>query len=271
MLNIISLGAGVQSSTMALMAAHGEITPMPDCAIFADTGAEPQGVYTWLKWIETQLPYPVHRVSAGNIRDQIVRAMTERDKGYRIDGRPPFFTGKGGMLRRQCTQDFKIVPIGQKVRELIGLVKHQRGPKTVSVAQWIGISTDEASRMKPSRLAYVAHRWPLIESGMSRTDCLAWMKAHDYPMPTKSACTFCPYHNDAHWREMKANDPVSFADAVMIDELIRDGMPGPKRPENDAWFVHRSAQPLVDIDFRTAEEAGQASMFDEECEGMCGV
>ena len=42
MKHIISLGAGVQSSTMALMAAHGEIGPMPDCAIFADTGAEPQ-------------------------------------------------------------------------------------------------------------------------------------------------------------------------------------------------------------------------------------
>lgn len=36
-MNIISLGAGVQSSTMALMEKHGEITPMPDCAIFADT------------------------------------------------------------------------------------------------------------------------------------------------------------------------------------------------------------------------------------------
>jgi len=29
-LTVISLGAGVQSSTMALMAAAGEITPMPD-------------------------------------------------------------------------------------------------------------------------------------------------------------------------------------------------------------------------------------------------
>ncbi len=33
-IHIISLGAGVQSSTMALMAAHGKITPMPKCAIF---------------------------------------------------------------------------------------------------------------------------------------------------------------------------------------------------------------------------------------------
>ena len=37
MLEVISLGAGVQSTTMALMAAHGEIEPMPDLAIFTDT------------------------------------------------------------------------------------------------------------------------------------------------------------------------------------------------------------------------------------------
>lgn len=30
MIHVISLGAGVQSSTMALMAAHGEIEPMPE-------------------------------------------------------------------------------------------------------------------------------------------------------------------------------------------------------------------------------------------------
>lgn len=34
-LRALSLGAGVQSSTMALLAAHGEIGPMPDCAILA--------------------------------------------------------------------------------------------------------------------------------------------------------------------------------------------------------------------------------------------
>jgi hypothetical protein len=43
-LRVLSLGAGVQSTTMALLAAHGEIGPMPDCAIFADTGWEPRAV-----------------------------------------------------------------------------------------------------------------------------------------------------------------------------------------------------------------------------------
>ena len=41
MKHIISLGAGVQSSTMALMAAKGEIKPMPDAAILVDTQWEP--------------------------------------------------------------------------------------------------------------------------------------------------------------------------------------------------------------------------------------
>ena len=49
-LRCLSLGAGVQSTTMALMAAHGALTPMPDCAIFADTGWEPEAVYDHLDW-----------------------------------------------------------------------------------------------------------------------------------------------------------------------------------------------------------------------------
>ena len=55
---ICSLGAGVQSSTLVLMAARGELTPMPDAAIFADTGAEPEGVYTWLDELEKEIPFP---------------------------------------------------------------------------------------------------------------------------------------------------------------------------------------------------------------------
>ena len=73
-LRVLSLGAGVQSTTLALMAAHGEIGPMPDCAIFADTGWEPKAVYEHLAWLRSPnvLPFPVHIVSAGNLRADIV-------------------------------------------------------------------------------------------------------------------------------------------------------------------------------------------------------
>lgn len=266
MLNIISLGAGVQSSAMALMAAEGIITPMPDGAIFADTQSEPAAVYRQLEFLESRLPFPVYRVTAGSLREQILAAMTGE---ARMDGRPPFFTRGGGMLMRQCTQDFKIRPIRKQVRELIGLKYRQRGPKTPVVQQWIGISTDEADRMKPSRDTYIENRWPLIELDYSREDCQNWIRAHGYPMPPKSACTFCPYHNDAMWREMKERDPVSFADAVAVDEAIRPGVPGPKRPEGEAWFVHRKRVPLVQIEF-ARDPAPEVNHFRNECEGMCG-
>ncbi len=268
MLRVISLGAGVQSTTMALMAARGEIGPMPDCAIFADTGAEPALVYRHLAWLEQKLPFPVMRVSDGNIRDQIMAGM---QGAARIDGRPPFFTIRGGMLRRQCTQDFKIIPIVRKVRELIGLKKGQRGPRAPVVEQWIGISTDEAMRVKPSRLSYISHRWPLIEASMSRADCLAWCRERAYPKPPKSACTFCPYRSNDEWRRMRDDDPEAFADAIAIDEAIRPGMPGPKRPKGEAWFVHSDRVPLADVDLSTAEDRGQLNLFLNECEGMCGV
>ncbi|WP_206689871.1 hypothetical protein, partial [Streptococcus pseudopneumoniae] len=70
--NFLSLGAGVQSSTMALMAARGEIEPRPTAAIFADTQAEPASVYRWLDWLKTEigrspLPFPIIQVTRGSL------------------------------------------------------------------------------------------------------------------------------------------------------------------------------------------------------------
>ena len=273
MKHIISLGAGVQSSTMALMAAAGEITPMPDCAIFADTQSEPRAVYDWLDWLEKQLPFPVHRVTAGSLREEILSA-TRGER--RMDARPPFFVG-GGMLRRQCTHDYKLIPIAREQRRLLGLKRGQRWPLKTAITQWIGISRDEEQRAKASKRKSIINRWPLIEVGMTREDCLAWMSKHGFKKPVKSACTFCPYRDDASWRVMKKNDPESFNDAVAIDSAIRHGMENSgKQLSSQPWFLHRTQIPLVQVDFRNAEDAGQERLFDEkgfavECEGMCGV
>lgn len=268
MLTLLSLGAGVQSSTMALMAAHGEITPMPDAAIFADTQSEPMTVYKWLDWLEAQLPFPVYRVTAGNLHQKIL-AATRGER--RMDERPPFFVEGGGMLRRQCTSDFKLIPIHRKVRELVGLRPRQWGKKEVCVEQWIGISIDEASRMKPSRCPWILHRWPLIEKEVSRRDCLTWMQQHGYPEPTKSACTFCPFHDNATWARMRRDDPAAFANAVMVDRAIRGGAKDRKRGSLSParWYVHRSCQPLDEVVL--GDDPRQINMFENECEGMCGV
>lgn len=264
--HFISLGAGVQSSTMALMAAHGEITPMPEAAIFADTGAEPQAIYDWLDWLEGQLPFPVYRVMW---QSGLLNNIQESIKGGRFAG-APFFTesyiNRGGQLRRQCTREFKLQPIHQKTRELCGLQPRQRA-KGILAASWIGISTDEAHRMKPSGKPWLQNRYPLIELEMSRQQCLTWMDRHGYPRPAKSSCTFCPYHNDAHWREMKLTDPQSWQQAIEIDEMIRGGVRG----TTQRLYLHRSLKPLAEVDLRNAADMGQIDMFGEDCEGMCGL
>ena len=265
MLNIISLGAGVQSSTMALMAAEGELTPMPDCAIFADTGAEPKHVYDFLDYVESLVPFPVYRVMEGKGLERRTISALEAGEFSPVPFRTESAGSGGGMLRRQCTGEFKIKPIERKVRELVGLKKGQRGPKEVAVQQWIGISMDESVRMKPSRVKWIEHIWPLIEKDMYRYDCINWMREHGYREPSKSACYFCPYHDNATWQNMKDHDPDSWERAVKMDELIRNGVRG----TTEKLYLHRSMQPLTECDFDPARD--QFDMFDHECEGMCGV
>lgn len=271
MIHVISLGAGVQSSTMALMAAHGEITPMPDCAIFADTGWEPKAVYEWLDWLEKQLPYPVHRVAKPgdfNIREHTIKGAASADGRTTL----PFFVrgtdGKAGPSLRKCTGEFKIAPIETFIkRELLRLQPRQKAPSDVVVTQWRGISLDEIVRMKPSDHRWMTIRYPLaMELRMSRTDCLRWMERNGYPRPPRSACIGCPYHDNNEWRDMRDNRPDEWADAIEFDSEIRNA-PG----YNGAVFLHRQLVPLSEVDLSTAEDNGQQSMFDEDCAGMCGV
>lgn len=266
-IHILSLGAGVQSSTLALMAAAGEITPMPACAVFADTQAEPASVYKWLDWLEKQLPFPVHRVTKGNLaaRELLTFKSKKSGKVYRKSGIPAFIDGYG-LLTRKCTSDFKIVPIIKKVREL-GAVP--RGCKEIRVIQWIGISREEAHRMKPARDKWIQHIWPLVERGITRQKCLEWMAANKFPVPPRSACVFCPYHNDVEWMRLRDREPEEFKKAIEFEKALQaaarldtvaKGLP----------FLHRSCVPIDRVIFAKDDEF-QLSMFGNECEGMCGV
>jgi hypothetical protein len=264
--HFISLGAGVQSSTMALMAAHSEINPMPTAAIFSDTQWEPPQVYDWLAWLEQQLPFPVMRVTAGSLRDDVLLKQNA-DTG-RFASVPWHITNPDGstsMGRRQCTSEYKIQPLIKARRRLMGYPPRVRIPAK-SCVTWIGISIDEAARMKDSLERWNVNRWPLIEAGMSRHDCLRWMDKHGYPAPPKSSCIGCPFHSDAEWRRIKA-DPVLWADAVAIDAAIRQPVRGMKGEQ----FMHRSRKPLAEVDLTTLEDHGQLNMWNIECEGMCGV
>lgn len=258
-LPILSLGAGVQSTTMALMAAHGEITPMPAAAIFADTQREGSATYLHLDWLTHALPFPVYRTSRGNL----IEALLSGDDEARI----PAFVEAGGLAKRQCTRNFKIRQIRRKYRELLGV-----GPRcriaASAIEQWIGISLDEFERITTSGVQFITNRYPLVDLRMTRADCEHWLLGHGYSVPPKSTCVDCAFQSDRQWRDRKTHRPDEFAMAVATDHALRS-------PANVARFrgrlyLHHSRRPLDEVDF-SRQASRQPDLFVNECDGMCGT
>lgn len=254
----LSLGAGVQSTTMLLLAEHGEI-PRPIAAIFADTQWEPKAVYRHLDWLESVVTTPVVRVTRGDLRENIMAASRGEAHLYatRYAAPPLHFKDPDGIGHRQCTSQFKLQPIIDELR------RRGHGPKS-PCEQWLGISLDELTRLKPSRVSWQHTRFPLVNLRMTRNDCLRWMAEHGYPEPPKSACVGCPLHANGQWRDIKA-DPDEWADALEVDEAVRrmDGIEG-------TAYLHYSRTPLADLDLSTPEERGQMCLLEQaECEGGC--
>lgn len=242
-LTALSLGAGVQSTTLALMACDGTL-PKPDVAIFADTGWEPARVYEHLDRLAEVLAaagIPLHRVTSGNLRSDAL------DPEHRYCSVPYFVRnpdGSDGMGRRQCTSEYKLKPIKVLVRELLGYPHPKPVPRSVFCEQWIGFSIDEIHRVRDTLdVQYTRPRHPLLELGMSRKDCARWLTARGWGSVAKSACIGCPFHGNRQWRDLRDNDPDGWADAVEFDRAIRKG--GARGlPLNGEAFLHRSRIPL---------------------------
>lgn len=267
-MRILSLGAGVQSTTIALMMAAGEIEPA-ERAIFADTKAEPASVYRHLEQLIPKLPFPVDIVSAGDLGAEILASARGEQRN---DARPPFYVknadGSRGILRRQCTGDYKIDPIHKATRELLGFGRGQRVTAGITATHVIGISFDERGRMRAPRKPWLLHDYPLCDRRITRWDCEQWLRRNGHPIPPKSACVFCPYRRIGEWRRMRDEEPEAWAQAIAIDESIRSA--GYKGLVGEC-YVHDSLVPLAEVDLSTPAENGQANLWDDECEGMCGV
>ena len=279
-LRILNLGAGVQSTTLALMAETGEI-PKFDYAIFADVQAEPSSVYHHLDWLKSQLSCPVIVRSRGSLVDNLKSGMD--GKGGRFCSIPAF-TGQlgrlSGIIRRQCTSEFKIKVIEDTIkREILKLPLYGRIPKDLELTQVFGLSHDEQTRIFKVQRAHLKNSWklefPLYELEMNRSDCINWL--NDYGVPhlvPRSACYFCPYHSNQEWQRLKTEEPEEFEKAVEIDRLLREDGTRANKNMNELLWLHRSCRPLDSIDFaenqKTAKGQNQFG-FLLECEGMCGV
>jgi hypothetical protein len=279
--NIISLGGGVQSSAMALMAAKGEITPMPQAAIFADTQGEPRAVYAWLGWLEKQLPFPVHRVTAGSLAEMEMQLRVSKKSGrtYKKSEIPAFGKnpdGSKGIMGRKCTRDFKIQPIKVKAREICAV---KRGQKIVTVTQWIGISYDEMGRATASRETWSQTRFPLLEMQIDREGCLKWMRDNGYPEPPRSACLFCPFHSDHEWQRIKDGPQDEWQSVIDFEKKLQETATK-CQVIRSVPYLHPSLKLIDQVEFKPAKApdgSKQMTMHEmwndikNDCSGMCGV
>lgn len=299
-LRVLSLGRGIQTSTLLLMACAGEIGPL-DAAVFADTGGEMPGTYAYLDYLRGHAEAGIDflTVSAGDLRFEFVaRHGRGGQPNLPVRVRHPN-SSLGRLNHYRCSYDFKRRPITRAVKGLCG---PPGAWKRARVEQWIGYSAEEVGRLKPAEECRCGHnrvrratagrpfaqihtplgcircacpafdpwqvnRWPLVEAGLTRTACRDWLARHRHPRPPRSACFFCPNRKASHWIELRRGWPELWTDAVVLDDFLRHGING-LRGEG---FLHPSGRPLADAT-STGSDAGPVGEdeADMDCEaGVC--
>lgn len=290
-LHILNLGAGVQSTFLYLAFMRGMLgLPKLDAAIFADTGDEPGAearelglpdtpgsVYAHIDWLRSLGGPRIYGGSAGVLSEHLKNGTNSTNQRFAAI---PAYTTDGeskGRTKRQCSKEYKIEVIGKVLRrEILGLAPG-RSPKGVIVHQYIGFSLDESGRMgrllKRPCPKYIRRHFPLVESFITRSNCTGWLVGevpHEVP---RSACVECPFHNDDEWLRIKSV-PLDWQRATRIDTSLRTTGSRANRDMTQTMYLHRSMQPLVQIEFKpsTSDLAKQSNInFAPECMGVCGI
>lgn len=242
-----SYGGGVQSIAIALLVAQGTL-PRPDLIVMADTSFE--ATETWEYTFRSVLPL----LDSIGLTIEIAphELATVDDYGKNGDLLIPAFTATG-KLDTYCSSEWKKLVIRRYLR--------QKG--ITRCVTWLGMSTDETLRLKPSDVQWQESQWPLCDlpatAGygvrLSRVQCRHLILDAGWPEPPTSSCWKCPHRRDPQWQRLKLFYPRDFARACQFDEQMR------ARDPLHAVFLHQSRRPLAEVDFTRADAA---TLFDEE-------
>ncbi len=227
-----SCGGGVQSTAVAVLITQGKL-PKPDYALITDNGWEKQS--TWEYVNEHLIP----RMEAVGVRLHIVKSADYVDTALLDKGGyvlvPAYIkdaTGKVGKLKTRGSILWKATVARKWMRE--------QGIKRAD--NWLGMSTDEQRRARPSTLRWVQLRYPLIDLGISREDCLWLISNAGWPRPPRTSCYLCPHQDDASWLRTRQQYPDDWELAVKAEQQIQAQRPN--------IYLHNSAVPLPDVEFK---------------------
>ena len=268
-MKILSFGAGMQSTALALMACENAVnTPVPypavpiyDAVIFCDLGLEPP-------WVARQVEFTRCACEQARIPFYVLDTPLYQDFmqnfGERRTISIPWWTlkedGHKSKMPRNCTIDYKIEAISKFVRwELLGYRKGQRlRPEDVKAHEMhMGFSAEEAQRCKENPNRLFVNRFPLVEMGLTRADNYKYI-LEEWGLDTKaSACAFCPFHRNYFFQYIKEHEPKTYAAVMGVDNLLRDK--NPKPPMDSDLFISRSRKRIADL---TPEDCADAECFE---------
>lgn len=248
-LEVVSLGAGIQSTALAILNTTGRVTPRADLCIFADPGAEMPHTYEHLvrltPWL-AERGLPVVTVAYSPSLEDWTRTRST----------PLPILTDGGLGHRQCTRLWKVAQIQAELR--------RRGGKTATVQ--LGISYDESHRMHDSPASWITHRWPLVNMKLTRDDCRAIIREAGLPEPGKSACFFCPFQSLGRWRMLAAEHSDLFERAVDLERVINERRIA--KGQGRAYLAN-TRRPLAES-FTTAQTMMEG-LDESACGGFCFV
>jgi len=250
---IWSCGGGTQSGSIATLIRKGRL-PRPDFAFMTDTGRERSSTWPFVDgFIRPAL-------AAVDLELTIVKASDFTDHldpfyisqtGEETIVLPGFtnITGTIGKLSPFCSGKWKR-DVGERWMRSIGIE---------TCRNWIGISRDEASRIRAQHRGWLELWYPLIfEVPMTRAWCVELIRSEGWvgQIP-HSACWMCPNHSDAEWIDMKLNWPEDFQAACDLETEMH--------AKDPHFFLHPSCVPLAEVDF-----LAQTTMFsDRGCTTGC--
>ncbi len=243
-----SYGGGTQSIAIALLIAQGKL-PKPDMVVMADTSREASETWGYTEQYVAPL-----LASLGLTIEIAPHTLATVDLYSRKgDLLLPVFTATG-KLPTFCSVEWKQRVIRRYLR--------QRGVESCTL--WLGISTDEIERLKPSDKQWITHHWPLcFDMPLNRAACAQLVRDYGWPDSPKSSCYVCPHRQNRQWRIVQKNAD-EWQKVVELDTAIRAG--------GDDLYLHWSRKPIAEVDLSDeAEDAAgynQPSLF--ECNtGYC--
>ncbi len=253
-MKILSYGGGIQTTALAVLVAEGQVET--DHIVFADPGSEDPRTYVHIKGMQQWL-------GERGLEITTVRAPVQPLYEYVWDRSaviPVRIGHNEGLGHRQCTRQWKITPVLSHARSLT-----DERP----IIMQLGISIDEAHRMKDSPDKDVIREWPLIDLGLRREDCRTIIREAGLPEPPKSACYFCPLRQSAYFKGLASTNPVLFEKAAALEDRINERRQ--EQGKEKGAYLTPSGIPLRLL------ATGQSSFLDqvdneaEECEGVCFV